>query len=160
MASGFPRWTRRRAAAWQNPHRGNPPLAAWPARAPVWRRPPPRASARADHWFFSRNSSVGSPHGGALILGPRQLALHAVEAERTGGRHGERQQQRKLPGPVTPALQAHVDEHAGRRREAATQPGKRNVHAHVVLGAAERGEIVVTEVPPKISTCLRGTEQH
>src|SRR6202022_4345388 len=82
-----------------------------------------------------------------------ERAAHAAETDGSGGRHGERQQQREFSRTAMPPLEAHVREHADGRRHATAQPSERDVHAHVMLRAAEGGKVVVAEIPAKISTC-------
>src|ERR1700739_505151 len=90
---------------------------------------------------------------------PERVA-HARESERPRRRHQERQQQRELARAAMPALEPHVGEHADRRCDPAAQPRERDVHSHVVLRTADGGEIVVAEIPAKMSTCLSRPEQY
>src|SRR5207302_4991731 len=115
-----------------------------------------REYPRGSMLFFMAgpSSSLHRPFSG---IGER--ALHPLEAEGAGGRHGERQQQRELSGAAVPPLECHVGEHADRWRQAAAHPRERDMHAHVVLRAADRGEVIVTEIPAKIGTRLGGAEQ-
>src|SRR5215470_7266677 len=88
------------------------------------------------------------------------LPPHAVEAECAGERHGKRQQQRKFSGARMTRFEAHVEEHPERRSHSAPHPGQSHVHSHVMLRTADRGEVVVAEIPAEISTGLGRAEQH
>src|SRR3984893_14736253 len=55
-----------------------------------------------------------------FISTPCQGNVHAAEAQRSGGRHDQRQEQRKLSGTLAPSLEGHVDHHARGRGEGAT----------------------------------------
>ena len=135
------------------------PICGLPKSASV--KPTARSMARAGACvspsITTRECARGST---GFFIRRLERTSHAREPQRPGQRHDERRQQREPSRTALPRLERHVDEHAGRGRQAAAHAGERHVHAHVVLRPADRGEVVVAEIPAKISTGLGRTEQH
>src|SRR5580658_1092409 len=119
------------------------------------RKPVARSIARAGACFTPSITTREFARGSGLFFtSPLQRKAHAPKTQCPDGRHGERQQQGELTCPVAPCLQPHVGQHARRRRQSAPHSGERDMHAHVVLRAADRGEVIVPEIPAKVSTGL------
>src|SRR6516162_2602064 len=85
-----------------------------------------REWARGSTVFFTPSSSFDGARARPCTRGACQLSLHAIETERTRGRHQHRQQQRVFARPGPQALEPGVREHAERRCDATPEPRERD----------------------------------
>ena len=74
--------------------------------------------------------------------------------------NSERQHQRIKPQARSPRLEPLVDQYPDGRPDRSPHAGERHVHTHVVLRAADRGEVIVPEIPAEVGAGVRRAQQH
>src|SRR5256885_17169322 len=81
----------------------------------------------------------------------RYPLAHPIEAKCARRRHEQRQQQRHPPRPALQRFEPRVTQDAQGRRNGAANARERHVDPHIVLRPPDGGEIIMSEVPTKVS---------